>query len=137
MSKLRQVLLVDDYEADNFLNKMLFEELDCAEHIEIAYDGTEALTYLTTPVDGKHPQPELICLDINMPIMNGWEFLEAYEALPEEQRGGVIVMMLTTSQNPDDSKKALSRKAVAAYTTKPLTRPILKSVLQEHFPGRF
>lgn len=137
MSKLRQVLLVDDYEADNFLNQMLFEELDCAEHIEIAYDGAEALRYLTTAVNGRHPQPELICLDINMPVMNGWEFIEAYECLPDEQRGGVIVMMLTTSQNPDDAKKALSRDSVAEYTTKPLTRDILKALLEKHFPGRF
>ena len=135
MTKLRQVLLVDDYEADNFLHQMLFEELGCAEQIEVAYDGAQALAYLTTEVNGRFPQPDLICLDINMPIMNGWEFIDEYEKLPAAQRASVVLMMLTTSLNPDDSSQALTRPSIAEYLTKPLTRAQLESLLARHFPG--
>lgn len=137
MTKLRRVLLVDDYEADNFLNKMLLDNMGCAEQVDIALDGAQALRYLSTPVDGNYPRPELICLDINMPVMNGWEFLDAYAELPPEQSGGVVLMMLTTSKNPDDAKRAQAQPCVKEYTNKPLTQPVLEAFLQENFPGRF
>lgn len=137
MGKLKRVLLVDDYEADNFLHQMLFEELDCAEIIDVAQNGREALDYLTTPVDGNLPKPELICLDINMPVMNGWEFLEAYEKLDDSFRGNVVLMMLTTSLNPDDKERAERNPMLRGMVSKPLTRDTLLQILNQHFPGRF
>ena len=137
MSKLSRVLLVDDYAADNFMNQMLLEELDCAEQIDIATNGRLALNYLTTEVDGDYPRPELILLDINMPVMNGWEFLDAYHQLPSNQDGAVVLMMLTTSLNPDDEAAANRRSDINEFVTKPLSRDVLCKLLLENFPGRF
>ncbi len=137
MTPLNRVLLVDDYEADNFMHEMLFEEMGCVKEVAIALNGKEALDYLTTPVDGVLPKPDLICLDINMPVMNGWEFLDAYKDLPEELRGGVVLMMLTTSLNPDDQQQAGYSPVIDDFVSKPLTREILQGLLEKHFPGRF
>ena len=134
MKKLKRVLLIDDYEADNFLHEMLFEEMYCAEDIVTKLNGREALDYLTTPQDGELPTPDLICLDINMPVMNGWEFIEAYDALDEDLRGGVVLMMLTTSLNPDDRARAEQRGCIADFVSKPLTRDSLANLLSKHFP---
>ncbi|MEQ8278102.1 MAG: response regulator [Deltaproteobacteria bacterium] len=137
MTKLREVLLVDDLPADNFLNKLLLQRLDCAEKISMALNGREALDYLTTPVDGARPDVELIILDINMPIMDGWEFLEAYEKLPPEQRAAAVLMMLTTSMNPDDEARARSKESIDRFAVKPLTEETFRRLLEEQFPGRF
>lgn len=137
MDKLNRVLLVDDYDADNFLHEMLFEELDCTHEVATALNGQEALDYLTSAVDGAYPKPELICLDINMPVMNGWEFLRAYEKLDEKFRGGVVLMMVTTSLNPDDKSAADGCPVINDYISKPLTHERLIELLDQHFPGRF
>ncbi|MEQ9504422.1 MAG: response regulator [Deltaproteobacteria bacterium] len=137
MSKLREVLLVDDLPADNFLNKLLLQRLDCAEKITMTLNGREALDYLTTPVDGVLPDVEMIILDINMPIMDGWEFLEAYEKLPPEQRADAVLMMLTTSMNPDDEARARDQRTIDRFAVKPLTEETFRRLLEEQFPGRF
>ena len=134
MKRLKRVLLIDDYEADNFMHEMLFEEMGCADEIVVKLNGREALDYLTTPQQGQLPRPDLICLDINMPVMNGWEFLAAYEALDEDMRGGVVLMMLTTSLNPDDKSLADSSEAISDFVSKPLTRKALGELLSKHFP---
>ena len=130
---LHEVLLIDDYEADNFLHRMVLEEMGCAETISEKNNGREALNYLTTEVDGQLPSPDLIFLDINMPVMNGWEFLDAYAGLPQDQRRACIVAMLTTSQNPGDLSRVESSSVVSEYLSKPLTEDAVRRILEVRF----
>lgn len=133
MKKLNCVLLVDDNEADNFLNKLIIKERDCAEKIVAVESGYDALDYLHSKESGEHPQPDIIFLDINMPGMNGFEFLEEYNKLPEDKKGRVVVVMLTTSMNPDDLKKAESMGLVSGFKNKPLSHDALNEILKHHF----
>lgn len=133
MKKLNCVLLIDDDEPTNFLNEMIISQLDCTESIVAKQSGREALDYLCTAVDGEFPQPDLILLDINMPGMNGWEFLDKYEELDDSQKGKVIIMMLTTSLNPDDEARAHGITHIRSFMRKPLTKEAFQEILDKYF----
>ena len=136
--KLNCILLIDDDEPTNFLNRMVIEEVDCASRVEVMQSARDALKYLTnTTPEGDYPRPDLVFLDINMPAMDGWEFIEKYNQLPEEQKAKIIVVMLTTSFNPEDELKARKISGVSGFRNKPLTHEILMQILQKHFPDKF
>jgi CheY-like chemotaxis protein len=136
MKKLNCILLVDDDEPTNFLNKMILEDVNCAEAIEVAESGQSALKYLESASEnGYPPSPDLIFLDINMPAMNGWEFLEQYSNLDQQHKANVVIVMLTTSLNPDDRAKASKIEDVSGFETKPLTAEKLQSILNKYFPN--
>ena len=136
--KLNCVLLIDDDEPTNFLNTMLIEEARCSEYIQVKQSGQDALNYLTNCEDGEpgnknFPCPDLIFLDINMPAMNGWEFLAKYNELEKKHRGDCIIVMLTTSLDPEDEAKAGKMKSVTAFRHKPLTKKIVDEILDTYF----
>jgi len=132
---LNCVLLIDDDEPTNYINKMLIEEAHCTKQVEIVQGGQAALNYLSSFASKPEPGqlPELIFLDINMPAMNGWEFLNKYSELKIENKKKIIIIMLTTSLNPDDEIKAYNVPEVAAFESKPLTREKLKRIVDKYF----
>ena len=134
MQKLPCVLLVDDDQTTNYLNQLLLNRLGVAEKILVAQNGREALSALNTHCQqgADSSCPTLILLDINMPVMNGFEFLEAYALLPAIQRQATVVVMLTTSLHPQDTERARLLK-VADFLSKPLTSKHLAGVLKAHF----
>jgi len=135
--KLNCVLLVDDDDATNFINKMYITKADCTEELHIAKDGQEALDFLKKSVDGSYPHPDLIFLDINMPKVNGWEFLQKYKELDTFQKGDIIIVMLTTSFNPYDQIKAEETEEITGFRHKPMTKNLLDGILHEYFADRF
>lgn len=132
--KLDSILLVDDDEAAIFLHKAIIEIIDCTNNIVIAENGEEAIKQLTEKIEGKYLQPSLILLDINMPRMNGWEFLEMYKRLSIHQKARIVIIMLTTSLNPSDREKAQNLSDVSGFMNKPITIDSLRELLMYHFP---
>jgi CheY-like chemotaxis protein len=136
--KLMCILFIDDDEPTNFLNKLLVEEMGCASHVQVVTSGEEALEYLTgtgafsNGID--HPRPDLIFLDINMPGMDGWEFLQHYKKLPPTQKANIVMVMLTTSLNPDDEKAAKENVEISGFENKPLQREVIQKILTRFFP---
>jgi CheY-like chemotaxis protein len=133
------VLLIDDDEPTNYISKMVVDAVGCAETIEIATSGQMALQYLTSTIesgrqDTGFPKPDLIFLDINMPAMNGWEFMEKYNALEDCQKGNIVIIMLTTSLNPDDRWKSGKLPHISGFENKPLTQQKLDDILGRFFP---
>ena len=110
---IKQVLIIDDSDADQFMAAAAIEEFDLQIEILQAYDGQEALELLDT----LEKQPDLIFLDINMPRLNGFEFLAEYST--KEDRTSIVVM-LTSSNQEKDKETARSYGCVKGYIEKPL-----------------
>lgn len=120
--KLKEILLVDDSEATNSLNKRLLQHMEVVEKIEICLNGKEALDYLTTPNEaGTYPAPNIIFLDINMPVMDGFQFLQEYQKQDPSIKANIVVVMLTSSLNQVDANKAKNFSDVKEFFHKPLT----------------
>jgi len=111
------ILVVDDCEADQFLSRHILEkEYPGAEILE-AYDGLEALEQLKE----SDKKIDLIILDINMPRMNGHEFLETYNQMSGENKTSVVVM-LTSSNSIEDKEKSMTYDFVVDYFIKSLDK---------------
>ncbi len=128
--KLGCILLVDDDPDDNEYHEIILNKLQVTAKIDIAENGVEAIRYLKS--EGRTP-PELIFLDINMPKMNGWEFLTEYKNLDIKQKAKVVIMILSTSTNPEYIKKANEIKEVTGYESKPLDKEMIEKIMIEHF----
>lgn len=119
---INSILVVDDSDIDQYLAKYMIEQIDSSIQIQQAYDGQEALELL---YDSKQ-SPDIILLDINMPRMNGLEFLDNYEAsITALSR----VVMLTSSDQASDKQKSLSHSCVTHYFTKPFEKTDLEALL--------
>lgn len=128
--KLNRVLLVDDDEDANFFQEKLIKKAGFAQTVDIACNGAEALQYLEDAVAGKHPLPEIIFLDLNMPKMNGWKFLEKYNLYSEEIKSKIVLIVLTSSVNPDDAQRANNTPQVKGYKNKFLNIEQLSEILK-------
>ncbi|TDN36202.1 response regulator [Hymenobacter sp. UV11] len=134
MKKLSSVLLIDDDSTTNFLNNLLLKRLDIADTLLVAENGALGLAILAEVCAEATPRcPALILLDVNMPVMNGIEFLEAYQRLPLAQRQAIIIVLLTTSVHPRDLER-VRQLPIAGTLNKPLTEEKMRGVLQQYFP---
>lgn len=129
-NKLNCILLVDDDEADNYIHQLIIESMNITDRIVTAESGREALDFINNENENL---PELIFLDINMPAINGWEFLKKYNDLDLDQKDKSVIIMLTTSENPKDKEVAKEIPNVKAFRNKPLTRDALRDIINEHF----
>jgi CheY-like chemotaxis protein len=128
--ELKCIMLVDDSPDDNFFHEREIKKADLTNVVITKNSGEEALEYLKSRKD---PHSDLIFLDINMPGMNGWEFLESYNLLDKDLQGRAIIIMLTTSDNFEDIAKAKTWNIVSDYITKPLTKEIMKNITDKYF----
>lgn len=122
MKKIKTVLLIDDMEIEHVNVRYVLEDFDEAIELISAYDGKEGLDILLK----LDTLPDVILLDINMPCMNGLEFLAELEKTSFETP--LVVVMLTSSNQEQDKKKASQYDAVKAYIGKPLEKEALKHI---------
>ena len=131
------ILLIDDDRPTNFIHKKTIMSMGLDTHIQVCESGQDALDYLncegTFSEEKSFPQPGVVFLDINMPGMNGWDFLEHYHHLPENRKAKIIVAMLTTSSNPDDKERVDKDSAVKTIYSKPLKHEYLEEIIETYF----
>lgn len=126
-------MLIDDNSDDNFCHERVIKKSNSAEIVLTKVRAIDALTYLQSNTDHQYTHPDLIFLDINMPGMNGWDFLQEYNMLDKQLQSEVIVIMLTTSENPDDKIKSMELNVVSDFKTKPLTKEMLGDIITKYF----
>jgi CheY-like chemotaxis protein len=135
MQKLAKVLVVDDDQTATFLHTQLLKQLAVADELLVAHNGIEALQTLAQTCDepDAFAEPLLVLLDVNMPVMNGVEFLETYPQHPLAQKCQLVIVVLTTSEHSRDLERIKTSPVVADILTKPLTREKVATILQRHY----
>ncbi|MEZ5284973.1 MAG: response regulator [Vicinamibacterales bacterium] len=132
-ARLPLVVLVDDSEEDNLFHSFVIEQYGLAEELHVELTGERALSYLASRgTTTEATKPTLILLDINMPGISGWEFLERYHALDARHRAQAVVVMLTTSTDPHDRARAEALEL--RFFSKPLTAAAIDQVVQDLLP---
>ncbi|WP_298843709.1 response regulator [uncultured Roseobacter sp.] len=130
-NRVAKILLVDDDRVTNLLNERLISKAEVADRIEVETDGAAALEHLQRAHRSEIAPPDLIFLDINMPRMSGFEFLEAYRELPEMQRNRHMIVMLSTSELQRDFARAEADPNVYRFVPKPLQKEQLEALVSE------
>jgi len=120
--KHKKVMVVDDNQIDLYIAEMVMATTGFAEKVICVSSAKEALEYLKPLCETPEELPHLIFLDINMPEMSGFDFLDEYQHLPENIRKKCIIMMLTTSLDENDRIQAERNQFVRKFLNKPLDR---------------
>ncbi|HLP50208.1 MAG TPA: response regulator [Chitinophagales bacterium] len=130
MKKLNRVLLVDDDDDANHFQEKLFRKYNFAENVDKVMNGADALEYLNKGIKGEYDLPEIIFLDLNMPRMDGWTFLEKYNQFSDEIKAKIVLIILTSSVNPDDEERAKITPEVKGYKNKFLHKDQLTEIMK-------
>lgn len=121
-------MLVDDNDTDNFISKRIIEITKFAHRVEVKNSGKSALDYLRENQDKVEELPNLIFLDINMPIVDGFVFLYEFEKFNDSIKDKCKVIILSSSDNKRDIDKIVNNNHVIKFITKPLTETALEEV---------
>ncbi|MEM0998521.1 MAG: response regulator [Bacteroidota bacterium] len=125
---LNFVMLVDEDPIDNIINQKIIESNNFADRIQVFQTGQSALEYLAKHAENSDELPDLIFLDINMPIMDGFQFLEEFEKLRDPILEKCKIIMLSSSISPRDIDRAASNRFVKKYLNKPLNSRYLQAI---------
>ncbi|SDP97122.1 Response regulator receiver domain-containing protein [Mucilaginibacter sp. OK268] len=134
---LEGILLIDDDLPTNFIHKKVIEKAAVNAAVKSITSVQEALDFITysgiyedTP---QIPRPGLIFLDINMPGLDGWDFMDAYNRLDQRFKARLIIIMLSTSLDPEDKAMAMIDREVVTFLSKPLRPEIVTTILDRYF----
>jgi CheY-like chemotaxis protein len=131
MEKCKSILLVDDDDISNFINQRVILSVNITDHIHITKNGLEALKYLRNQCDDNNNLcPDVILLDVKMPVMDGFEFLEEFEMNEKHLADKIKIILLTSSNNPSDIEQA-KKYNISGYINKPLTSDKLNEVFSQ------
>jgi len=130
MNHIKTLTLVDDDDVFVFLTKKTIQETSLIELIKVFENGLDALNFLIENKNDLDALPEIILLDLSMPIMNGWQFLDEYVKLYPNLGKKITIYICSSSISPDDITRAKSISAVTDYIIKPITKDKLIDLIK-------
>lgn len=131
-SKYKSVMLIDDFEIDNYINEIVIKRAGFADNVYKHRGALGALEFLKNIEMLNYTDtdllPSVLFLDINMPVLDGFQFLDEFNALPQLLNKQIKIVLLSSSSNPSDIKKASQYKQVVKFLHKPLTKEALYTI---------
>jgi CheY-like chemotaxis protein len=129
MKRFNKILLIDDDSITNFINSSVIRNTGLGEVVKVASNGKEAIEYIKKDCSRESIYPDLILVDINMPGMNGYEFLKEYRNLKIKETEKTTIMVLTASISQGDIEEA--EKMGVLLLTKPLRKKTIAELFEE------
>ena len=123
------IMLVDDDEISNFISEKIIKNLGLSSNLKVVTNGRQALQFVKDHAITEMPCPDFILLDINMPVMDGFQFLEEFGKMKIPGNENIKIVILTSSSNPMDVASAEKFK-ISGYINKPLSKEKLQAVLE-------
>lgn len=131
MTPLKTLILVDDDEIIVYLTRRIISETNLVELMQVFNNGQEALNYLTENASNPELLPEILFLDLFMPVMDGWQFLEEYGKLKPKLSRPIVIYIITSSVSNEDIIRAKKFSDVSDYLIKPLKKQDFIELINE------
>ena len=131
IKNIKTLAIVDDDAIFVFLTKMAIEQTHLVDQSKVFGNGLDAINYLKENRDNDDMLPEVILLDLSMPVMDGWQFLDEYVLLKPKIRKSTAIDIVTSSISPEDVSKAKSNSAVSDFIVKPITKEKFKEIVEK------
>ncbi|MFN3753996.1 response regulator [Flavobacterium sp.] len=122
MKQIELLALVDDDDTFIFITKKIIEKTNHVKEVKVFNNGLDALNYLKDNLNSQYKLPEIIFLDLSMPIMDGWQFLDEFTSLKSSNVKKIVIYICSSSISPHDIMKAKKISAVSDYIIKPVTK---------------
>ncbi len=130
MNKLKKILLIDDDTINNFIVLNKLNSISLSETAISVLNGQEGIDYLNKCIIENLDFPELILLDINMPVLDGWSFLLEFEKLEKNYQSKTEIYMVSSSVYNEDIEKAKAYPSIKMFISKPLSKEKLIEIIQ-------
>jgi CheY-like chemotaxis protein len=125
-------ILVDDDYVSNLIGKKIITKVFPHADVQTFLEPAEALIYIQSAYSGGEANDAILLLDINMPVLSGWDFLDAFEKFDNRIKERVKIYMLSSSVAPHDKDRAAANKNVSGYLEKPLSKEVILAILQKN-----
>ncbi|WP_035091340.1 response regulator [Aquimarina macrocephali] len=122
--------LIDDDNIHQFIIKKIVHKLSPNQKLLVFSNGEEGINFIRSTIGKIEKLPDLILLDINMPVMDGWGFLEEFITITPDIKKEIIIYILSSSENPTDKERAKKFELVSGYLIKPINETQLESLLE-------
>jgi CheY-like chemotaxis protein len=130
MRKINTLCLIDDDSVYQFLTTKVISETKLVDLVKVFSNGLEAIDFFKSVEDEREKLPDVILLDLTMPIMDGWDFLEEYVKLQPTFKKKITLYIVSSSIAPSDMIRARSIGAVSDFIVKPITKDKFLSILK-------
>lgn len=138
MDKIKRILVIDDDSIDNFVCKTLIEKSNLVEQVNTMTDPKLAIKTLKDCIlENPENLPNIIFLDINMPGMSGWDFLNEFSEIDARYTNNISLIILSSYIHAEEVRKLMSFNFVNCYQRKPLSLPIVKKICLEYMEDSF
>ena len=128
MNKINTVCVIDDDKIYSFAIKHIINRSGIAENIIFFNNGRVAMDFLNQQIQQRHSLPDLILLDLNMPVLDGWQFLEEFETIKNALKNTIPIYIVSSSIDEEEHSRARSIKSVNDFITKPITISTLQNI---------